>query len=621
MDDLLLKIALIGAAGITAQWVAWRFHLPAIVLLLVAGFVAGPVTGFLDPARDFGDIYRPVISLAVAIILFEGGLTLNFKDIRDTSTAVRRVILFSGPIVWSLTALAAHYVGGLSWPAAIVLGAVLIVTGPTVVMPLLRQAHLKQRPASILRWEAIINDAVGALCAVLAFEAWLVIHGSHEIDNLLAHVAVAALIAVGGGYLAARLIIWAFIRGHVPEYLKAPVLLATVLTTYALTNLALEEAGLVTVTVMGIVIANSRIASLTELRRFKETITVLLVSALFIMLTAALDLATLQALDWRALLFVVLVMFVIRPIAIMISTIGSGLLMKERLLVSWIAPRGIVAVAVTGLFGSALLDTGVEDASRMLAFTFAVVVATILAHGFSLGPLARMLDLKSTTRPGILIVGGSAWSTALAKKLKELNVPVLVSDNNWNALREARLAEIPVYFGEVLSEEAHHKLDLGRFSTLIAATNNDAYNALVCTDFGPELGRSHVFEIAGTREPNERQSLNFTLGGRPLVKPPMSFPDLRKAIWDGWVFQTTRLTAEYGFDQYAAARHEDTRTMLWVQPSGKLVFYNERADFKPQKDDIILSFGPARSGKTGTRREGSEAPTPVAVDSASDQPA
>ena len=588
MDDIVLKLAVVGVAGIAAQWFAWRLHLPAIVLLLVAGFVAGPATGFLNPAEDFGSIYRPMVSIAVAIILFEGGLTLNFKEISETSTAVRRIIMYAGPLTWGMAAYAAHHIGGLSWPTAIVLGAILVVTGPTVIMPLLRQAQLDARPASLLRWEAIVNDPIGALFAVVAFEIIMVYIGLHQVDNLVLLVVIGFGLAIGGGWAAAKLIVWSFVRGHVPEYLKAPVLLASVVAVYAATNLVLEEAGLLTVTVMGMVLANSRIASLTDMRRFKETITTLLVSGVFIILTASLSIDDIRSLDWRAALFVAALLFVIRPVAILLATIRSGATIQERLLSAWIAPRGVVAVAVSGLFGTLLADIGVEDAGRMVAFTFAVVVTTIVLHGFTLAPLASFLKLKKASKPGILIVGGSRWSTALAVKLKEAEVPVMLADQNWNHLAEARLANIPVYFGEVLSESAHHSIDPKRFSNRIATGDNDAYNALVCTDFGPELGRSHVYQI-GRIDEKARKALSFTLGGRSLTKTPVSFLDLREKLLQGWTFQLTRLTDEFNWEAYEASRPEGALILLWIKPSGTIVFASTSAT-SPGQNDRILSF-------------------------------
>jgi NhaP-type Na+/H+ or K+/H+ antiporter len=599
MHDVALKLAAIAAGGILAQWAAWRTNLPAIVLLLVGGLVVGPLTGWIDPLADFGDAFRPVVSIAVAIILFEGGLTLNLAEIRETSKAVRRLILIGGPLAWGLTALAAHFVARFSWPTATVLGAILVVTGPTVVMPLLRQAHLATRPASLLRWEAIVNDAIGALFAVIAFEAFLVVHGSHSAGSLAASLAVGLAAAVGGGFAAGSAIEWAFTRGYVPEYLKAPVLLATVVAAHAVTNLVLEEAGLLTVTVMGIRLANSRIASLTEMRRFKETITILLVSGLFLLLTAALDMEAIRSIDLRAVAFVGLLLFVIRPLVVLVSTAGSGATLAEQLFVGWIAPRGIVAVAVSSLFGAALADNGVADAPRMVAVTFAVVVATVFAHGFTLAPLAALLGLTSATKPGILIVGGSPLTAALAVTLKEAGIPVTVADTAWSRLREARLAGIPIFFGEVLSEEAHYTLDLKRFAAVIAATSNDAYNALVCTNLGPEVGRANVFEVPSEREQAERKSLSFTLGGRPLTRDPeLQLLDFQLDQIRGWGFQTTRLSETFTYQNYLDNRAEGTRVILWRKPSGRILFRTTSDKGDPEAGDLVISFAPSRHDTT-----------------------
>ncbi|NDV85517.1 sodium:proton antiporter [Aurantimonas aggregata] len=594
MHDLALQLAIIGVAGIAAQWIAWRLQIPAIVLLLAVGLVFGPLTGFMNPRADFGELYTPLVSTAVAIILFEGGLTLNFREIRETSTAVRRIVTVAGPLIWLMTALAAHYIGNLSWPTAIILGGLLVITGPTVIMPLLRHAKLKNRPASILRWEAIVNDPIGALFAVLAFEVYLVIHTGHQAENLVFTVLFALVIAIPGGIAAGRFLAWMFSRGEAPEYLKAPILLAAVVGMNSVTNLVLEEGGLLTVTVMGITMANSRIASLADLRRFKETITILLVSGLFIILTASLQPEVIASLEWRVLGFLAVVLFVIRPLAVFLATIGAGLSWRERALVGWIAPRGIVATAVAGLFGSTLADLGVVDGDRMIAYVFAVVAVTILLHGFTLGPLSRLLDLRSSDRPGILIVGASRFTVALARRLKAQDVPVLIADANWSRISRARLAEIDAWYGEVLSEAAHHNLNLSQFDYLLAATDNEAYNALVCTDFGPEMGRSDVYQI-GKIADSDRRAMNFTIGGQPLFQPAKGFAELRDLLVDGWNFQATRLTEEFEYERYLETRAEGTHVMLWIRPSGALVFAASEGSGTPSEGDTIISFGPKRA--------------------------
>ncbi|EFL90826.1 sodium:proton antiporter [Ahrensia sp. R2A130] len=623
MDSLPLQIAVIGAAGIAAQWVAWRLRIPAIALLLVAGFLLGPVFGYLDPKGDFGDLYKPVIGLAVAIVLFEGGLTLNFSEIRETEKAVRRVILIGGPLVWIFSTLAAHYAAGLPWGAAAVLGGILVVTGPTVIMPLLRQAQLSPRPASLLRWEAIVNDPIGALFAVLAFQVYLVLYGDLGGYTLAGMVVLGAIVAVGGGLLLGRAMASVFARGLVPDFLKAPVLLAVVLLAFSVSNLILEESGLLTVTIMGITMANSKMASLTELRRFKETVTVLLVSGLFIMLTASLRFYDFEALGWGAVVFVFLILFVARPIAIMLATIGSGIDLRERFLISWIAPRGIVAVAVAGLFGAELADSGVAAGNQLVALTFLVVAATILLHGFSLGPLASALGLKSAERPGLLIVGGSSWTQALAEKLQEMKIPVLIADGNWNHIRKARLADVPVFYGDVLSESAHHDIIFNRYSHILAATDNDAYNSLVCTEYGPEIGRNNVFQIGNLRNEKERNALRVTLGGRQLFDEGKSLSELRTNMWQGWTFQNTRITDEFSHEDYRETRAENTETMFWVKPNGDIHFKHGDQENVPELEDVVMAFGPTpkNGGEKKNKAAKVKAEEAKAVDAAADEDA
>ncbi|MEP3266038.1 MAG: sodium:proton antiporter [Hyphomicrobiales bacterium] len=595
MDDIASKMALIGALGIAAQWIAWRFHLPAIVLLATAGILAGPVFGFIDPREDFGDILRPAIGLAVAVILYEGGLTLNFSEIRDTSKAVRRLVFVGAPIAWGLGALAAHFVAGLGWPAALILSGIFVVTGPTVIMPLLRNAHLTKRPAALLRWEAIIADPVGALFAVLAFELFLVFGTSdahHDLSTVLIRFAIAMPVGAIGGWYLGKLVAMTFIRGLVPEFLKAPVILMVLLAAYVATNHILEEAGLLTVTAMGVAMGNSRIASLSEMRRFKEVITVLLVSALFVILTATLEPSTLAALDWRDAFYILLLLVLVRPASVWLSTIGADLTWQERLLTSWIAPRGIVAVAVTGLFGASLVDMGNPDGERMVALAFAVVFVTVILHGFSLKPIAKALKLSSDSNPGALLIGGNPFSVMLARELIEIDVPVTIADSNFSHLRDARYAGIPVYLGEILSETREYKIDLHAFSHLLATTDNDAYNALVCTEMSHEFSRSNVFQFAAEAdEKHANQTMSFTVGGRRLFLESMSIETAKHNIFKGHTMQTTLLSDTFGMDDYLAARSEENKIVCVIDQNNKLEFASPKGIPSAQAGDRIIAFG------------------------------
>lgn len=594
MDAALVpKIAAILGLGIAAQWAAWRFQIPAIVLLALAGLFAGPVAGLIDPAVDFGALLQPLVAVAVAVILFEGGMGLNFASIRDAAPAIRRLILVGAPLGWLLGALAAHWVGGLSWPVAILFGGILVVTGPTVIAPLLRQARLTQRPAAVLQWEGIINDPIGALFAVLSYE--VIIHWGDEADvaavapMLLAGIAVAA----GLGSLIGWGLAWAFRHGAVPEFLKAPVLTGGIIACFAASNAVYEESGLLAVTAMGLVIGNSRIAALNDLRRFKENVAVVLISVLFVVLAAQLSWADVQALEPRHALFVLAVLVLVRPLTVFASTLGSKMTWQERTLVAWIAPRGIVAVAIAGLFATKLQAAGHPDGALLVPLTFAIVFATVAAHGFTMKPLAHRLGLVSSRRPGILIAGASPWATELAETLQGLNVPVIIADTEWHRLREARRRGLETYYGDILSEVTENHVELNAYGHLIAATENDAYNTLVCTDLGPELGRLNVYQTGcHDDEAKDTHRRSYTIGGRTLMRSGADYDALNLRIRRGWRFQKTRLSTDYTLDAYRAERPEETEILLTLKADGRIIFSTSHERTKADAGDTVVAMAP-----------------------------
>jgi len=465
-DTLILSVALIGALGLGAQWLAWKLHWPAIVLMALAGLAVGPLWALLfgdpllNPDEEFGDLLRPIISLAVAVILFEGGLVLKFDNLRDAGPAVRRMVFVGGPLAWILGSFAAHFAAGLDWASSIVFAGVMVVTGPTVIMPLLRQSKLSGRTGAALKWEGIVNDPIGALFAVIAYEVVRVASSGGSLLGTAVWIVGAAVAGAVLGMVFGVAIARAFRAGWAPEYLKAPIIFASVILCYALAETIEGEMGLVAVTAYGMTLANSKLAGLDELRKFKEDIAVLLVSGVFVILTANLTIDTIQAaLSWRTLAFLVCMLFLVRPISIWISTYGT-LKRNEALLLGWIAPRGIVAVAVSGLFGQLLMDlqetsqyefTGAEMISPL---AFAMVFATVVLHGFSIGPMARKLGLSRAGKPGVLIIGVNPWSVDFARELNAVGVDTTMADNNWRRLKPARDAGLETYFGEVLSEEA-----------------------------------------------------------------------------------------------------------------------------------------------------------------------
>jgi NhaP-type Na+/H+ or K+/H+ antiporter len=586
-------VALVGVVGVGAQWLAWRLKLPGIVVMLAAGVLIGPVFGLLDPERDFGAVTQPAISLAVAVILFEGGLTLNFQALRDAAKGVTRLVVIGAPLGWLLSTLALRYGAGLSWESSAVFGGIMIVTGPTVIAPLLRQARLARRPAMLLQWEAIVNDAIGALAAVLAFSIVLVLQTSTTVaeaaGGFVLGIGVATLAGAAAGFGLAQV----FRLGKVPEYMKVPVLFVTLLAVFALSDRVLHESGLLAVTIMGIVIANANLPSYDEIRRFKENATVLLVSGVFILLAASIDFAALGRLDWRAAFFVALVVLAARPLTVILALLGSGIPPREVLLVALTGPRGVVLVAVAGLFGERLVSLGVEDGALIGPLAFVLVAATVVLHGFTLAPFARALGLTATGTPGVLIVGGSRWTTALAETLGRADIPVLVADSNRQHLRSARSAGVPIFFGDVLSEAAEHRIDFLGFSKVLAASDNDAYNTLVATDFGSELGRENVFQVRRENANGARHALPASLGGRPFGDDA-TYRDFELRIWEGWTFRLTRLTETYDFEAWRADR-PDAVLIGVIDPAGRLHFVSDDAPGKPGDGARLLSLQPPRS--------------------------
>jgi NhaP-type Na+/H+ or K+/H+ antiporter len=597
------KVALIGVLGVGAQWVAWRLHWPAIVLLSLAGLTVGPLAAaalghpLIDPGYDFGGLLRPMVALAVAVILFEGGLALQFKDLRDASKGVQRLIYLGAPIGWALGAVAARYAAGLPWDVAALFGGLLVVTGPTVILPLLRQSRLTGRAAALLKWEGIVNDPVGALIAVFAFEA--IRFGVEGRGWMDAAAWILGAAAIGGalGVLCGFGMAWAFRRGHIPEFLKAPVILVAVLACYVIANRLADETGLLAVTVFGITLGNARLASIDEMRRFKETIATLLVSGVFVMLTATLTPADILALDWRAAAFVAVMMLLVRPLTVWTATIGAGLDWRERALVGWIAPRGIVAVAVAGFFAGELILLGREEGAALVPLAFAMVFATVIAHGFTIKPLAARLGLTATGVQGVLVVGASPWSLTLAKAIKELEVPVIVADTNWRRLKRARLDGLEIYFGEVLSEAADHRLDLARIGWVVATTSNDAYNALVCVEFAPEVGRHGVFQLPGVDEGAEREesrAIAFTARGRSLLKGGRTFDAVAADLWRGWRFRATKLSEEYPLAKLIEERGEEVDLVFEKRANGAIALLGPNSPPRGGPGAVILSFAPPR---------------------------
>ncbi len=584
---------LILAAGLASQWVSWRVGVPAIVVLIATGLVLGPLTHVVSMGMEAKELTQ-LIGLGVAVILFESSMNLKLAEYGRVEYGVRRLTILGPPLAWLFGAVAAHWLAGLSWPVAIVLGAILVVTGPTVILPLLRQARLDKEAASLLKWEGIVNDPVGVLLAVLTFQ-YLTVEGDWVtiLTALGAAIAAAAVLGGLGGYAVG----WLYRRGAAPEHLKAPLLIVLVPAIYWVSNLVQHEAGLLSVTVMGLVMGNMKLVEREALQHSMENLTVVLLSVLFIVIPAQLQPSQLALIDWRMGLFVLAVLFVVRPASIALATLGAPMRKNDKLLLGWIAPRGIVAAATAGLFGPALVAAGYADANKLLPLTFLVIMVTVLVHGFSLGWLARRLGLAAKDENGLLIVGGSPWATSFAQTLKRLQIDVLLVDGAYGRLKDARMAGLQVYYGEMLSDHAEHNLELQHLNHLLCATDNDFYNALVCKAKGRQFGQHRTFQLATYQATApEIKQLTLQQRGYFAFDTTATFDLLNARLAEGWTVNTTRFKKDRGYDELAERLGERGKHWLLlgaVSPEGALRIYSPEQRVRLAADWTAIYFSPA----------------------------
>lgn len=584
---MLLTISGLLLLCLACLYVAWRFTFPAIVLYAVIGIILGQGLGILDPKETLGDYYHGLIALAVAIILFEGGLHLNLKGLRESKSGAQRLLFMSTPLNMLLNAAAAHHIAGFSWELSWVLAALFIITGPTVVMPLLQQNKVRPKISAMLKWEAIVNDPVGALLTVFAFEYMTVMSASDSTtSSTLLFIATIILIAGAAGG-AAIIMRNAFNNGYVPEYLKQPIILTAVITLFAVSDVLQHEGGLIAVTVFGVALANCKFASVHDTKRFKEYIAILLIGIIFILISSTLRFETMGQLSFGAVGFVLMAIFVTRPISVFVTTLGSNMTWREKLFIGWIAPRGIVCAVTAGLIAGSGQGTELE---LVLPITFLMIFATVVFHGFSMGWLAKKLNLASHAH-GVLLVGSNPFSIALAGILKKQNIPVLITDTNWHQLKPARMADIPVYYGEILSEEVFYDLGLEQYSYLILATPNGAYNSLVSENYVHLFGRHRVFQIAIEKNQEKvRGDVDYSQKG-PLLAAGYTLNELVTKAVQGWKGKSVNITEEYTLEQYKGAADENQIPLfLIISKTGDIKPITESSVKDKELEAVLISL-------------------------------
>jgi len=545
----MLGLAGLLLLGVGAQWLAWRLRLPSILLLLLVGFVIGPFTGhrLLDPDELLGESLLPFVSLSVAVVLFEGGLSLRLRELRGAGRTVFQLSFFGPPITFALATLAGRVTLGLDWELCALLGATMVVTGPTVILPLIRHVRPAGTLGRVILWEGIVTDPIGAIFAVLVFQGLL--HGG-DLQELALHGAGMALLGGGlAGFIGAALIVLFLLRDLVPDYLHASAALGIALAAYVAANLVQHEAGLLAVTLMGILLANQRWVSIEHIVEFKENLRVILLSTLFLLLAARLPLEEFTRFDLGGLGYLLLLVLIVRPVSVLASTLFTSLTWKERLFVSWMAPRGVVAAAVTSIFALELTGAGRPGADRLVPVVFLVILGTVAIYGLTSLPVAKRLGLARPAPQGVLLVGAHEWSRTIGTALKQAGVEVLLVDTNHHEVLAAHMDGLAAYHGSVLSEEFLHSAPLENLGHVIAVTPNEHVNALACLHLAPVFGRSNVHMLVPS-ESRDKERMPRHLRGRVLFDRNADFWALERRFRAGAIVKRTRLSEEYRYDDF-----------------------------------------------------------------------
>ena len=600
--DIALQIAGIGALAILCQWLGWRLKLPAIVFLLTAGLLAGPVTGWLQPDALFGDLLFPLISLCVAVILFEGSLTLRFSEIRGVEKVVTRLVTWGTLVSWAITTLAAMWMVDASWQVATLFGAVMVVTGPTVIVPMLRTVRPTAAIGNVLRWEGILIDPIGAILAILTYQ-FITALGAEQglllaVLTLGKMVLAGVAIGAGAGYLLGL----ALRRSWLPEFLHNFTVLGIVFAVYAASNAVEHETGLLAVTVMGLWLANMPAVHTEDILDFKESLSIMLISGLFIILAARIDFALFEQLGWSAVGIFLALQFFARPLKVLLATAGSKFNWRERALLAWIGPRGIVAAAISAVFGLRLEQAGIVDAAFLVPLSFMVIIGTVVLQGATAGALARLLGVAEPEPRGFLIVGANRLARAVALALRKVGYRTLLSDTNWENIASARREGFDTYYGSLVSEHADRQLDLVGIGGLLGLSPHTALNSLAVMRYRREFGDGNNYALHATLE-EQPENLRITAlqPGHELFGKEVTYTKLTKYLGKGAI-ATVELEKDEDLDTFKS-RNPGAILLFAVNPKGNVqVFTTARQPAVSQGWKLIAiseMFTPQPS-ETGT---------------------
>jgi len=600
--ELLLYLAMIPTLGIAAQWLAYRMGWPSILLLLLFGVCLG---FFIQPDLYLaelvgGDVEKtgpallfPVVSLSVGVIMLEGGLSLKFSELREAGSAAFRLVTIGALITWIGTATAAHWVLGFSWTVSFLLGAILIVTGPTVIGPLLQQVRPTRRVASTLKWEGIVIDPIGAVLAVLVFDQVLLHSNQADMGSAVWMLTMTAMVGVVMGMAGGAFLTVMFRRYWVPDHLHGIGTLAVALLLYAVSDWLAHESGLITVTVTGIWLANQKRFDIEHIVELKENLRTLLIGCLFIVLGSRVRIEDVMAIGWPGLAFLAVMIFLVRPLSVYLSLLGSQLNLREQTFVAALAPRGIVAAAVSSVFALEMERHSemilLPGADQLATVTFLVIVGTVGFYGTLASPIAKLLGLADERSNGIMIAGADSWVREFAAELKSAGLPVLLVDTNFNKVSQARIAGLRAECVNILNEHARGDLPLAGIGRLLAMTPNDEVNTLAVRECRSIFDRAKLFQLTfNIKNDGGPRGLTRNLMGRALFGEGLTFSKIKEMVDSGAQFKSTKLSESFGYADFERRYNKTAELLCVINADGNPRMNTVDSPLEPEPGQTIV---------------------------------
>jgi NhaP-type Na+/H+ or K+/H+ antiporter len=591
-QETIIGISLIGVVAFICQWFAWWIKLPAILFLLLAGLVLGPLLGLLNPDSLFGELLSPFVSLSVAVILFEGSLTLKLIEITELQKVVRNMLTLGVVITWAITSAATWFFLDFDWKLALLFGAIMVVTGPTVIVPMLRTVRPNVRIANILRWEGIVIDPLGAILAVIVFELLMSGHSQNIGHTLLVFgktLLVGTAFGAFGGYIFGLLL-----RNHlIPEYLHNVAALALLFALFGAAEEISHESGLLTVTIMGIWLTNMKGVTVDGILDFKESLSVLLISGLFIILAARLDFNQFKQLGMGAVMVFLVMQFIARPAKVFISAWGTQLTWQEKVVIGWIGPRGIVAAAVSALFAIRLEQRGIQQATLLVPLAFTIIIGTVVLQSATAKFIANKLGVAEPDDKGFLIVGANSVARAIAKVLNSNGFRTRLTDSSWDNVSAARMAGLDTYYGNAVSEHADRNLDLVGLGQMMTITPQNDLNALACLRYRAEFGSNNIYSLMASKEKDNgstKSRITARYHAHILFGDDITFSKLASLIGQGWVIRQTQLTDNFGFADYQHAYRRRAILLFALPSKDKLVCFVKGRQIHPEPGWTIIAL-------------------------------